>query len=1143
MDLKKAIGLNVPVTPELENKRIEYINLKLSTLGCPTVEIDDVHGFNEMTSSFLSHHQESARLLADYLCPPDQRIQDFLNNYLSDTGVTIKLPGNTFALDRHGLARTLSIPAHTDHFQSSIIDSYRVKQGVLHNPKSDRRTTKGSFHITEGGIPIPDDKLEVPKVTFARMLEKALQPPDDLLELPITAGQKDVARSMVSLMLRPIVCPKVENYIEEKRMEVRFFAPGNLVSNLDFVETIFGNAGNPYLPENDSGLDVDHWTGHTGCVILAPHVLKLTKKELGLPNIDDATDRQKRDSMCWEKEDDLYNGGTAFKLTCRNEEGVIITIIADNYFGYCKKEVKTQISYSANLYGLSEEEHAGGAMVFPSYDLGEEFSGHLHVQRRGHNFEGATKLLGKQIIVQPEGYGIDKDYSNIIYVSEAVDFDLQAQKVSWPHEGNTQSIKLLPGKVYVRPSGYKTTMVKPPGGRAWRLVGTTAEGTLCHKPCTVSGGGKSEISKPITDAIIQGPVFVSDFQNDFDQVEKLLKRDFTTRFRNSERIDTRPILSAERSLGSVIKLLSCAEKDYTDEYNGWIKGVPQFIKELVYVLKRFYKASWGDNWREHFSVDIIDGKPGNELKMDSRKLVSSFLRVGFSEDGSWRVFGLRKDFFPASKISREDDITASVVIPTNALQGLNPDYHNPSVKFVQNCEYRLFQRPDDAVIRGYDKATESDFASPGNFLSNYEPLPKTQARELIEDTIGFQSFTQPMQDFITGAETDETTNYFVSSAHPRIVNGEPSKNPRYLQTRPDILAPEETHLAKVALRLHRSIQSDKPVYSPVNAVLPGRRNNPPDEGVRPLAVYNPIHFMELPELFMEFICSMTGKSPSTTGAGSEGALTKGPFNALPPIIDLNATLVSYLLTEDDAFVTAAGYVGPNKRVDHDVSMLIPELWCRMAPAERKATFLIENGFLEKLEDLQHDGKPVLSSRLGYRITHKFVREFFGRIFHHPHQVFTDDYLQPELQDMAIFADGMDNIIETQNRVAQHYFNDESIEMACPPLKALLTIMLKGDFEGKDLTTPDIRSLFTKENMLKSEWYQERLKAKQALDIKLWERNVKYLEAFLERPTHARESTRLGLADKLTRAIATLAETGTTGYLEKLKGTLGVQPEI
>ena len=37
-------------------------------------------------------------------------------------------------------------------------------------------------------------------------------------------------------------------------MEVRFFVPGNLVCNLDFVESIFGNAGDPLLPENDSCL-------------------------------------------------------------------------------------------------------------------------------------------------------------------------------------------------------------------------------------------------------------------------------------------------------------------------------------------------------------------------------------------------------------------------------------------------------------------------------------------------------------------------------------------------------------------------------------------------------------------------------------------------------------------------------------------------------------------------------------------------------------------------------------------------------------------------------------------------------------------------------------------------------------------------
>ena len=91
----------------------------------------------------------------------------------------------------------------------------------------------------------------------------------------------------------------------------------------------------------------------------------------------------------------------------------------------------------------------------------------------------------------------------------------------------------------------------------------------------------------------------------------------------------------------------------------------------------------------------------------------------------------------------------------------------------------------------------------------------------------------------------------------------------------------------------------------MNTVLAGRRNNPPDlkAGLPPLAVYSPIHYQELPELFMDFICSLTGKSPSTTGFGSEGALTKGPFNALWPVVDLNNALVSAILTGYAGFTT------------------------------------------------------------------------------------------------------------------------------------------------------------------------------------------------------------------------------------------------
>lgn len=1131
MNLSKAIGLSATPNTGPDKKLIQYINLKLAFIGCPIVPNGEDNEYIDLISDLLQHHQEADRLLADYLCPADRRIQDFLDGYLKAVNVCVKLPNRTFVLDRHGLARALSLPATGDEFVSDIVHSYRIRQGVLHNPRSDRRTTQGIFHVAEGGLPVPDDKVGVPPIAFANLLRLALDPPTELKQLPFTANQEDHSQCFVSLLLRPLVCPAVPGYIARKTMEIRCFAPGNLVSNLDFVESIFGNAGDPFLPENDAGLDAEHWTGHTGCVILAPHLVKATKQELGLPHWDGAAERQRRDGQCWKSAGELYNNGGAFKLTCRDERGVIVTIIADNYYGYCKKEVKTQISYAANLYGKSEEEHAGGALVFQSHDLGEKFSGNLHVRQLGHTFPEVVSLYGDIMDLKPEGYGIDKQFPDIIYVPEDVAFDLHRQTVSWPHAEGESSIKLLPGKTYVRPSGYKVRMEKPAGGRAWRLVGTLAEGTLCHKPCTVSGGGKSEISKPITDAILQGPVFVSNLSKDFEVVAELINRDYADRF--SERYkaerasygDSRSVLSQERSLGSVIKLFIPDSRHYTPQYNEWLLTMPQHIRELVFVVKRFYRREWGDNWREHFSVDIINGSPGNELKCDNRKLVSSYLRVGYEKDGAWRTFGLRKDFHPAAKISAEDDITASVVVPSAALSNLNPDYKQSAVKFVENCEYRLFQRPDDAIHRGYDKQAEADLSRPGNFLSNYEPLPAAQAHALMEDSIGFDEYTPPVQQLIQEVEKTRQPAYFALPSHPRLVDGKPSQNPRYLQTRPDLLDPGASYLAEMSIRMYRRIPLDEPIYMPVNAVLPGRRNNPPDAaaGVRSLAVFNPIHYLELPELFMEFISSMTGKSPSTTGAGSEGALTKGPFNALPPILDLNNAFVSYALTEYAGFITSAGYIGPHMRVDHDISLLVPEVWCRMTVQERDPQFLIRNGYLEKCEDFEHNGQTVHASRLGWRITRRFVRTYFGRVFNHPQAVFTDEMLRPERQDLDVCVDGINNIVETHQRVAEHYFNDGSIKQACPPLQALLHIMRSGQYEGKDLQHPDIRALFTRESLLGSEWYNERVTAQHCLDVKLWQRHISYLEDFMAQSHHADEAARLDIAGRLEQAKRTLEQ--------------------
>ncbi|MEO0446593.1 MAG: hypothetical protein AAF191_11025, partial [Verrucomicrobiota bacterium] len=408
-------------------------------------------------------------------------------------------------------------------------------------------------------------------------------------------------------------------------------------------------------------------------------------------------------------------------------------------------------------------------------------------------------------------------------------------------------------------------------------------------------------------------------------------------------------------------------------------------------------------------------------------------------------------------------------------------------------------------------------------------------------------FTEPMRQRILNFVEAEEPEYIIISSEPRIVDGKPTKNPRYLQDRPDLDGQRAEYLAEVGARLFRRLDPELSVPNPVNAVLPGRRNNPaePEAGIRPLAVYNPIHYQELPELFMDFIASLTGKSPSTTGAGSEGALTKGPFNALRPITDLNNALVSYLLAGYPAYSTAAGWIGSKYRVDHDISLIIPEVWCRMFIPERDPAFLMEKGYLEPVEDFEHQGEKILGSRLGYRITSSFVHYFFGRVFTEPSTVFPDDMLRPELQNMDEFADGVKNIVETQERIARLYFEDGSIEIACPPLRALLTIMAEGSFEGMTAQDSEIRKMFTRDALLESDWYQARLQARLEVDRALMERQVSYAKSFLSK-THYQEvapalhlSEKLGVVEERLNAIRRKPQ----DELERLRGTLGTDPAM
>ncbi|WP_300077625.1 hypothetical protein [Propioniciclava sp.] len=1120
------------------------LNLRLALIGAQPVAVDaetDEH----VVAPLIARQREMARRLSERLSPTDQRIQDFLDDYLADAPGSPQLPRRTLVLDQPGFARELSLPADADAFSSSLLSSYRLINGVLHNPANDRRTTAGVFHIAEGGLPIPDDKIAVDKAVASRVFEAAFNPPSEWMVLPWTSTASEPAECFVSLLLRPLVQPEVPGVTDGRSLEVRFIAPGGLVANLDFVESIFGNGGDPYLPENDASLDPRHWTGHSGLVVLAPHLTQLRKKDVGLPHVDEASERQKRDGQCWTSEDELYNGGQAFKLCLRDGRGVIATVIADNYFGYCKKEVKTQISYSANLLGSAEEEHAGGAICFPAYNLGRVWTD----DRTPDDYTVADAVARdpERFQLQPEGHALDTQWSHVTLVPAKATFSMVDQTITWDTAGGSGQIPLLAHHTYLLPNGYRVhAKHRETDKTAWHLVGTVPTPTHCHKPATVSGGGKSEISKSILDAFQFGPSFVSNFEEDMDDVQALIDADYSHRFVDAAANghDHRGILSPERSLGSVIKLMT-PSRDFSEVHNRRLERIPAHIKELLFTVKRYYRPEWGADWREHFSVRTLNGREGNALRIDGSEIVANYLRVGFESDGSWRLFSLRPDFSAAVKVQSEDDITASVVVPSGAVPVSNATASAVPRKVVQNCEQKLFQRPDDAIHRGYDKQTEKDMARPGTFISNFEPLTRADAVRMVDDVQAYSEFTEPMAALIAKAATQpegEGPAYFVCSADPRLVNGKRSKNPRYLQVRPDLSNPEATAVAETAVHLVYRIPTAEPLRIPVDVVAAGRRNNPAEPGVPPLCTYNPLHYMELPELFMEFISSMTGKSPSTTGAGSEGAMTKAPFNALPAVYDLNAAFLSFALTGYDGWLSSAGFIGPKVRIDHDFSMLVPELFSRMTPDERDARHLIQRGHLERLEDFEHRGQTVAASRLGYRMNEAFATAYFGRIFLHPNVVFTPEMLAPETQDLDTFAESMATIVATHERVAKAYFDDGTVEFAVPPLRALLEVMAYGrTADGLTLTDEAFRAAFTREAVLGSDWYAARLDAKQAEDVRRTEVSLGNLRDFAEHASGSEAAQRIQLVDRIAQTEADLDRRRSDEYRASLVGTLGRQP--
>lgn len=112
-----------------------------------------------------------------------------------------------------------------------------------------------------------------------------------------------------------------------------------------------------------------------------------------------------------------------------------------------------------------------------------------------------------------KGYMVDKTYPNIYYMPEIVQIELKDRTVYYEHPETQEKMKMKVRNdcFYVLPNGYQIQLISHPISKQWMLIGTEQDVFFCFKPASVSGAGKSELSKSVMDAVSSGPFIVKDF--------------------------------------------------------------------------------------------------------------------------------------------------------------------------------------------------------------------------------------------------------------------------------------------------------------------------------------------------------------------------------------------------------------------------------------------------------------------------------------------------------------------------------------------------------------------------------------------------------------------------------------------------------
>ena len=102
-------------------------------------------------------------------------------------------------------------------------------------------------------------------------------------------------------------------------------------------------------------------------------------------------------------------------------------------------------------------------------------------------------------------------------------------------------------------------------------------------------------------------------------------------------------------------------------------------------------------------------------------------------------------------------------------------------------------------------------------------------------------------------------------------------------------------------------------------------------------------------------------------------------------------------------------------------------------------------------------------------------------------------------------------------------------------------MAYGHYEGKDISDPELRRMFDREEVLKSDWYKARLKLKQEKDVSFYKKQIAYLEDFKANKDNAILVDDMQIDSRIEMAKNCLKRVESKQYLSEIEGTIGADP--